>query len=282
MSRTAVVTGASSGIGEACALRLDRSGWRVFAGVRSEDAAAALRERASERLAAVRLDVTDGQSIAEAAERVAASVGEPGLAGLVNNAGVGLASPLEFTPPEELRRVLDVNVVAQLAVTQAFIPLLRAARGRIVNMGSIGGRSVVPLLGAYSASKSALWALTDALRIELRPWGIFVSIVEPGAVSTPIWRKGREASDELLAGAPAAADELYGRLIEAIRRGAGVMERTGVPPDDVAKIVEHALTARRPKTRYLVGREARVRAALELLPDRLRDRIVLAQLRAVR
>ena len=264
--RTVLVTGASSGIGEACALRLSRAGWHVFAGVRQREDADRL---AGERVEPVLLDVTDGDSIAAAAERL----GERGLAGLVNNAGIAVAAPLEFMPPDQLRTQLEVNVIGQVAVTRAFLPHLRRACGRIVNVGSIAGRSALPFLAPYAASKHALEAVTDALRVELRPFGIEVAIVEPGSIATPIWRKGAENYQRIAAGLPEAMTELYGPRLAAFREAAAAAGRSGEPPDEVAKVVEHALTARRPKTRYVVGRDARRRLLVERLPDRLRDRV---------
>ena len=265
MARSVLVTGASSGIGHACALRLARDGWRVFGGVRREEDAQALRGRGVEPLL---LDVTDHEQIAAAVEVVGES-----LDGVVDNAGIAVAAPLELVPLDELRRQLEVNVVAQVAVLQALLPALRRAHGRIVLMGSIGGRSSLPFLGPYAASKHALEAIADALRVELAPWGMAVSIVEPASVNTPIWSKGAAHAQELREGAAPGIDELYAaraaRLAEvALRRG------PGIDPDLVARAVEYALTARRPKARYLVGRDAHLRAWIERLPTRLRDRVL--------
>jgi NAD(P)-dependent dehydrogenase (short-subunit alcohol dehydrogenase family) len=215
--------------------------------------------------------VTDAESIHAAV----AQLGDAPLAGLVNNAGIAVAGPLEFIPIDEFRRQLDVNVVGQVAVTQAFLPALRKARGRIVNMGSIGGRVALPLLSPYNASKFAMEGITDSLRRELRPWGIHVAIVEPGAIATPIWEKSRAANEELAAGAPAEAEQLYGKLIERIRAESARAAVEGLPPIKVAEAVAHALTAARPKTRYLVGGEAKGRArAAAVLPDRAFDALV--------
>ncbi len=270
-----VVTGASTGIGEACARRLDAEGFQVFAGVRRDADAESLRRGASPRLAPVRLDVTDAGSVAAAAKTVAETVGAAGLAGLVNNAGVVVAGPLECLPLEAIRRQLEVNVVGQVAVTQAMLPLLRAGRGRVVNMGSVSGLFAAPFLGPYAASKHALEALTDALRMELRPFGIEVAIVEPGAIATPIWRKSAEAAARTVGEVPAATLALYEKGLAATRRVAEEASRGAVSADRVADAVVHALTARRPRTRYLVGPDARVRALLRFLPDRWRDRLVV-------
>jgi NAD(P)-dependent dehydrogenase (short-subunit alcohol dehydrogenase family) len=275
--RAVVVTGASSGIGEGCGLRLDGLGFQVFAGVRREQDSDALRRKASERLAPVMLDVTDPLSAQSASDSVAAATGGVGLAGLVNNAGTAVAAPIEFLPLGELRRQLEVNVVGQIAVTQAFLPLLRQGSGRIVNIGSVSGRIASPLLGAYTASKFAMEGLTDTLRRELSPWGVAVSIVEPGRIATPIWEKSLKVADELLDALPRRALELYGPAIEEVRRGALEAARWGAPPEKVARAVEHALTAKRPRTRYPVGPDARVGALLvRLLPDPLLDRILSA------
>jgi NAD(P)-dependent dehydrogenase (short-subunit alcohol dehydrogenase family) len=261
-----VVTGASSGIGEACALRLARAGWEVFAGVRTEADAERLR---GPGVKPVMLDVTDPASIAAGAEKLG---GGP-LHALVNNAGVALSMPLEFLPIDELRQQLEVNLVGPVAVTQAFLPQLREARGRIVNVGSIAGHSALPFLGAYAASKHALEAVTDTLRVELQPFGIEVVIVEPGTIATPMWRKGAEGFQRLAADMPADLFGLYGPRMEAFRRAAAAAAKRGEPAENVAAVVERALTAERPKTRYLVGRDARRRARVERLPDRLRDRV---------
>jgi NAD(P)-dependent dehydrogenase (short-subunit alcohol dehydrogenase family) len=209
-------------------------------------------------------DVTDG----EAVERAAAGIET--LDALVANAGIAIAAPLEFLPPAELARQLDVNVVGQLRVVQAFLPALRRSRGRVVLMGSIGGRSALPFLGAYAMSKFALEAFADALRVELAPFGMHVSIVEPGTIATAIWTKPQRRLDEF----PPEAAELYGGRVERFRRLAAARSAKGVPAGEVAKAVEHALTASTPKTRYVVGPDAKRRARVERLPDRLRDRVL--------
>jgi NAD(P)-dependent dehydrogenase (short-subunit alcohol dehydrogenase family) len=254
------VTGASSGIGEACALRLVTSGWQVLSAVRTVGDAPAGTEE-------VLLDVTDEEQVRAAADSI------DGLDGLVNNAGIAVASPLETIPLDELRRQLDVNVLGQVAVTQALLPHLRRARGRLVFIGSIAGRSSLPFLGPYAASKHALEAIADALRVELTPWQIHVALVEPGTIATPIWNKGAAKADEIQSRVPPETLALYRDRVEAFRRAATAAGRRGQSPDRVAEVVEHALTAGRPKTRYLVGRDAKIRAAFERLPDRLRDRV---------
>jgi NAD(P)-dependent dehydrogenase (short-subunit alcohol dehydrogenase family) len=269
-----VITGASTGIGRACALHLDSLGFQVFAGVRREEDADKVRADGSERLTPLMLDITDADAIAAAAATVASATGE-GLAGLVNNAGVAVPAPLEFIPVPELRRQLEVNLIGQVAVTQAFLPLLRKGRGRVVNIGSIGGRVALPFVGPYAASKFAMEALTDSLRRELRGSGIEVSIVEPGGIATPIWDRGLGTADTLRADMPPEGERLYGKALDAMRKAAADIGRNGLPPQAVADVVEHALTAGRPRTRYLVGRDAKIRARLaKVLPDRVFDRMI--------
>jgi NAD(P)-dependent dehydrogenase (short-subunit alcohol dehydrogenase family) len=273
--RTVVITGASSGIGAATALHLDDLGWRVFAGVRRGEDGEALRAKASSRLRPLRIDVTDQATLQTAAADVAETVGAIGLHGLVCNAGVAVGGPLEFVDLDDVRRQLEVNVVGVVATLQAFIPLLRAARGRVVLMGSIGGRMASPFIAPYSASKHALEAIADSLRVELLPWGIGVSILEPGSVATPIWDKATVQSAELTERLPERALRLYGRALARVGPVIEQQQRSGIPPRRVADAVTHALTASRPRTRYLIGRDAMISARVRrLLPDRAWDRVV--------
>jgi NAD(P)-dependent dehydrogenase (short-subunit alcohol dehydrogenase family) len=238
--------------------RLLGGGWTVFATVRNAGDA----PEGSHELV---FDVTDGDAVAAAAREVTE------LDGLVLNAGIAIAAPLEFLPPAELTRQLDVNVVGQLRTLQPLLPLLRASRGRVVLMGSVGGRSALPFLGAYAMSKFALEAMADALRVEVAPFGMHVSIVEPGTIATAMWTKPQRTLDEY----PPEAAQLYGERVEKFRRLAQHRSSTAaVPPDEVAKAVEHALTSPKPKTRYVVGPDAKRRARVQLLPDRVRDRVL--------
>src|SRR5215510_4507027 len=240
--RVVLVTGASSGIGRATALLLDRSGFQVFAGVRRSEHGEALRRQASDRLTPILLDVTDPQSIEAAVSSVSDALGGRALVGLVNNAGIDIAGPLETSSITDARLQFEVNVIGLLAVTQAFLRLLRQSKGRIVNIVSVLGRLAIPLMGAYSATKFALEALTDAFRIELRPWGIHVSLIEPGPVATPLWSK-----THLLAGMSgergAAAGELYATANAAAHAAFTKFGQTGISPDRVAAKVFEALTA---------------------------------------
>ncbi|MBM4126071.1 MAG: SDR family oxidoreductase [Nitrospira sp.] len=272
--RAVVVTGASTGIGAACAVHLDRLGFLVFAGVRKIQDGTALQQQGT-GLIPILLDVTDGALIQQAHALVAERVGSNGVHGLVNNAGIAVVGPLEGVPISDLRKQLEINVIGQIAVTQAFLPLIRTARGRIVNMGSIAGRGALPLMGPYSASKFALEAMTDALRLELQQWGIHVSIVEPGAIATPIWEKSGKDAAALEIAMPTHMRSLYATLVAAVRTVVGEASARAIATDAVSHAVEHALTASRPKTRYLVGTDAKLRAVMiKLLPDRLSDAVL--------
>ena len=269
-----VITGASTGIGQASALHLASLGFHVFAGVRRDEDAERLRAAGNGAIEPLRLDVTDPASIEASVERVHESLGGAGLAGLVNNAGIAVPGPIEFIPVEEFRRQIEVNLVGQMAVTQAFLPLLRSARGRIVNIGSIGGRVALPLLGPYAASKHAMEGLSDSLRRELRPAGIEVSLIRPGPIATEIWERGNTTADELLARMP-GVEEHYGATIAASRAWAAQRAGEAIPPSVVAGVVAEALTAERPRTRYLVGPRAKLMVRLrEVLPDRWFDALI--------
>ena len=271
--RSALVTGASTGIGRAAALRLDAYGWRVFAGVRREEDAASLREAGSERLTPLTLDVTVPEQIAAATARIEAE-SEGGLDGLVNNAGVAVPGPLETVPIDDLRHQLEVNLVAYVAVTQALLPQVREAEGRVVFVSSIGGRMAFPFNGPYHASKFGTEAIGDVFRQELRPWNLKVSIVEPGSIDTPIWERGQRKGEEIEARSPQTS-ALYGAAIEKFRKVIEETAERGIPPEKVAKAIAHALEANRPKTRYLVGLDAKLQARLRpLIPTPLFDRVV--------
>ena len=275
-AKSVLITGASTGIGEACARFLDEREFRVFAGVRSQAAADRLRGGASETLTPVMLDVVDPDSIDHALAVVGDAVGASGLSGLVNNAGIGVVGgPLEFTSPEALRRQFEVNVFGQVCVTQRFLSLLRVGIGRIVNMGSMAGLWAAPFLGPYSMSKYAVEAYSDSLRRELHPWDVGVSCVEPGAIATPIWEKALDSAAEYRATAPPEAVELYGPVMDAVVRRTEEVSRRTIPATTVAQAVHHALTARRPKTRYLVGSDAKAQALLSrVLSDRMSDALL--------
>ncbi len=273
--KSVLVTGASTGIGRSTALQLDQRGWRVFAGVRKEADAVSLREAGSDRLEPLMLDVTDAGQVAAAAQRAESKLGEAGLDGLVNNAGIAVPGPLETLPIEDFKRQIEVNLTAQVAVTQAMLPAVRLARGRIVFITSIGGLMAFPMFGAYHAAKFGLEAVGDVFRQELRPWGISVSVVEPGSIATPIWERGQAEVEAIAGRAGDGHTDLYGEAMEAYREVARKTGERGIPPEKVAARIEHALSARRPRVRYLVGADARGQAlASRILPDRLVDWVV--------
>jgi NAD(P)-dependent dehydrogenase (short-subunit alcohol dehydrogenase family) len=220
------------------------------------------------------LDVTNETQIQAAVKEVESVVGETGLWGLVNNAGIVVAGPLEFLPLAEIRKQFEVNVFAHIAVTQAFMPLLRKATGRIIMMGSVAGRFASPFLGPYAASKFALEGFSDALRRELEPWKLHVSLIEPGRIATPIWEKSVQMADDMAKRLPLKAQKLYGAKLDLMRDRATHGTSQGVPADEVAKAVEHALVAERPKIRYVVGPDAKLATVfLKFLPDRLLDSV---------
>ena len=266
--RAALVTGAGRGIGRATALRLARAGWMVFAGVR-DDASRDSLAAADARIKPVQLDITNEGHLLALADRL-----PDRLDALVNNAAIGVLGPVEATSPQEMRRLLDVNVVGQVAVTQAVLPKLRTARGRIVFVSSTGGRMVMAMEGAYGASKFAVEGLADALRVELRPWHIGVSLVEPGPTDTEAWRQLPAMIDEMHQRMSPSHRELYSRHTAGLRRMIGRFQSRAQPPDAVAQVVERALTARHPRARYLAGADAQVMMAMKtVLPTGLGDAI---------
>jgi NAD(P)-dependent dehydrogenase (short-subunit alcohol dehydrogenase family) len=269
-----VITGCSTGIGRACALGLDRAGFTVFAGVRREADGEALRSDASGGLEPLIVDVTDGETIAAAAARVREATGGR-LAGLVNNAGITVGGPVEAVPLDDFRQQLEVNVTGQVAVTQAFLAMIRGARGRVVFISSIGGRGGLQFLSPYNASKAALAAIGDSLRQEMRPFGVGVSIVEPGSIATEIWGKGDDQTQRLSEALDPEVLALYGERLDRMRALAAKTGATGLPAEAVAEVVEHALTTPRPRARYVVGRDAKVQAAARrVLPHRAMDRLI--------
>jgi NAD(P)-dependent dehydrogenase (short-subunit alcohol dehydrogenase family) len=267
-----LITGASSGIGAATARRLDADGMRVFAAVEHEQDGAAALAGASDRLTRIVLDVTDDRSIQAAIAAVRAQAPD-GLDGLVNNAGVGFPGPLEMLPLSALRRQFEVNVVGQVAVSQAALPLLRRAAGRLVFVGSVGGLLASQFAGAYHASKFAIEAIADVWRQELEPDDISVILIEPSAISTPIWEKGTQYLDELTATDPSELARYRDRL-QAFRESLTSADEHGQPPANVAEVIAKALTEKRPDTRYVVGGAGKLAAALKpLVPDRLADKL---------
>ncbi len=270
-ARAIFITGASSGIGLASVKRLDDLGFKVYAGVYPGEDTTALDKR--QNVTIIPIDITDTEMIASAAGKIAREVGEAGLFGLFNNAGIPMPGPMEFLPMPALRKQLDVNLFGHIEMTQFMLPHLRKAKNaRIVNTASILGRVVVPMGGAYSISKYGMEAFSDALRQELRPFGMRVSIVEPGVIATPIWARTVESVDEMLSELPPQALAYYGEGLQQMNATTQREGQKGLPPDAVAQVVVHAFTASRPKIRYVVGKDAKAVALMRrLLPDRAVD-----------
>ena len=272
---TALITGASRGIGRATALHLDALGWRVLAGYRDPADAEALQAAASDRLTPIPLDLTTPDDLRAAANAVAAG----GLDALVNNAGIVVAGPLEFLPLDAIREQFEVNVFGTVALTQAMIPALRAARGRIVNVSSVNGEIVTPFAVPYAASKFALEAFTDGWRLELRRDGIVTISIQPGAIATPLWETSRTRAARLATGYPPEAWERYGRVLALLE--AARMPARAIPPERVAHLIATVLRRRRPRARYVIGRDARIGLLLRaLLPTRWFDALLAGRRRA--
>jgi NAD(P)-dependent dehydrogenase (short-subunit alcohol dehydrogenase family) len=272
LDQAVVITGASSGIGRACALLLAREGFQVFAGVRRPEDGDKLAAEAGHRLIPLIIDVTDIASITAAVKDVTVRLQGRGLGGLVNIAGIGVSGPLEYVTTAEVLRIFQVNVFGQLAVTQAFMPLIRKARGRIVNMSSVGAHLALPFGGVLTASKGAMGLMSDALRMELRPFGIRVCVVEPGAIRTPAAEKTLGDVEGVIRLLPTEGARWYGDMLRAFTKRAYDTELNGSPPEVVARAVHHALTAARPRIRYTVGKGAKLLTIMpRLLPDRFLD-----------
>jgi NAD(P)-dependent dehydrogenase (short-subunit alcohol dehydrogenase family) len=274
--KSVVITGSSTGIGRACALTLDRNGFRVFAGVRKDADGDALRAAASTSLTPVHIDVTDAASIRAMADEVKTDVGEAGLHGLVNNAGTTLPCPIEYLPLDGFRRQLEVNLVGPLAVTQALLPLLHQAQGRVVNVTSAAGRAGLPLMAPYVSDKHGLEGLSDVLRLEFRRLGIQVAVIEPGFVGTSMGGKLQTDTEVALGALPEEGRRRYGSALEKLAERISHHAATGSPPEVVAGSVLHALASAKPRTRYPSGAGARRMLFLRrILPDRPFDRIIL-------
>jgi NAD(P)-dependent dehydrogenase (short-subunit alcohol dehydrogenase family) len=277
-SGAVLVTGASTGIGRATALLLDQRGYRVFPGVRKQEDAESLAEEGSERMTPVTIDVAKQRSISAAKRKIERAVGDDGLAGLVNNAGIGGGGPIEFLDLKDLYETLDVNLFGQIAVTQAFLPLIRRARGTIVFVSSIGGRVASPFMSPYNISKFGMEALGESLRQELKPWDIDVVVVEPGSIDTEIWGKGEETMRDRLSEMSPDGRRLYGKQLSRFGEGIRETASRGIPPERVARVIHRAIRSDNPRHRYLVGTDARVAARLkDALPDRTFSKLASRQ-----
>jgi len=253
---------------------LAQSGWQVFAAVRKTQDSDQLRSDFGTSVTPVIMDVTNRPSVTAAAEQVVSRLQDSGLDGLVNVAGVGKVRPVEYMTQDDLREIFDINVFGQIAVTQAFLPLLRTARGRIVNISSVGAHIAIPFGSLINATKSAFGILSDTLRLELHPFGIRVAVVEPGAIQTPAVAKTLGDVEAVIRSLPEKGAAQYGNMLRDFARRAYEREMNGSSPDAVAQAIQHALTAKRPRTRYRVGKHATLLATLAaFLPDRLLDTI---------
>jgi len=274
--RVALIIGASSGIGRACAALMVRAGWTILAGVRKSSDAQKLKQEFGANIFPLIIDLEDAESITAAANQARTELGGRGLHGLVNVAGVGTTSPVEYIRAAEMQKIFTINVFGQIAVTQAFLPFIRQARGRIVNISSVGAHLAIPFGGLLNATKAAFGMLSDAMRLELRPFGIRVSVVEPGAVKTPAVEKTLGNPESVIRGMPPEGAERYGAMLREFTKRAYSREMHGSPPEVVAKAVHHALTAKRPRIRYVVGKDARLLATLpKIVPEALFDTLRL-------
>jgi NAD(P)-dependent dehydrogenase (short-subunit alcohol dehydrogenase family) len=276
LNKTVVITGASSGIGRSCVSVMSRAGWEIYATVRKPADAEMLQAEYGGQIFPVILDMQNTSSIANAAQEVESQLQGRGLDGLVNVAGIGLVRPIEYASMEDVREIFDINVFGQIALTQAFTRLLRKNKGRMVNITSVGVNIAIPFGGLLNASKSAFAMLSDTLRLELRPFGVQVSAVEPGAIATPAVDKTLGDIERVIGGLPPEAQAQYASMLQTFARIAYGREKTGSSPVVVASAVHHALTSRRPRIRYRVGKHAKLLATLpKVLPESLLDLIRL-------
>lgn len=270
--KTVVITGASSGIGRACVVRMSRAGWRVFATVRKPADRDHYISEALPNVSPLMMDVEDPSSISAAAAEVASQVPGGGLDALVNVAGIGMMRPMEYASARDLQEIFEINVFGQIAITQAFFSLLRQSRGRVVNITSIGVNIAIPFGGLLNASKAAFALLSDTMRLEFHPFGVCVCAVEPGAIATPAVDKTLGDVQAVIDNMPADGQARYGSMLRDFARQAYAREKAGSSPDVVAEAVHHALTSSRPRIRYRVGKHAKLLAALpRILPERLLD-----------
>ena len=273
--KTVVISGASSGVGRSCVARMSQAGWRVLATVRKEADRDKLRSEGRD-IYPVILDVESEASISAATQDIASQLNGEGLDGLVNVAGIGTVRPLEYASLRDVRQIFEINVFGQIAITQALARLLRKNQGRVVNITSVGVNLAIPFGGLLNASKSAFGMMSDTLRLEMHPFGVRVCAVEPGAIATPAVEKTLGDIEKVIAMLPDEAQAQYGAMLRTFARKAYAMEKSGSPPDVVARAVHHALTSSRPQIRYRVGKHAKLLAFLpKVLPESLLDSLRL-------
>ncbi len=271
MQSSILITGASSGIGLHLAKRIaETTEYKVFAGVRKPSDEKNLSELNVKNLVPIIIDVQKQESIASCFKIIR----DENLYCLINNAGIAIASPLEFIPIEAFQEQLDVNVTGLLRATQASLPHLRISKGRIINIGSISGKVTTPLVGAYAASKHAVEAVSDALRRELKNSGIRVSLIEPGMIKTPIWERSKDRAFKLMQQIPRHAQEIYRPMVDKLTSNLDANLGGAAEPEAVFKVVRHALEAKNPHSRYLVGKDAKIANSLRFLPDSWLDGII--------
>jgi NAD(P)-dependent dehydrogenase (short-subunit alcohol dehydrogenase family) len=274
-NKTIVITGSSTGIGKACALHLDKLGYKTYAGVRKQTDGDRLREEASDRLVPIILDVTDADSITAAVSTIEREAGG-NVFGLINNAGIGRSGVLEVTPIDEIRKVMDVNIIGLMAMTKALIPMLRKNKGRIINIGSTASFLASPGASAYAASKFAVRAVTDSLRLELQPFGMSVILVAPGAVESEIWEKGTAYKNEMRRSIKPENAQRYATLIKFGENL--IKEIKKIPAKEVAISVAQALASKKPKPYYIVGKDAKAGVKAARLPKSLLDWIFIKRI----
>ena len=274
-NKAILITGSSTGIGKACALYLDKVGFKVYAGIRKQADGDNLKEEASDKLTPIILDVTDSESIKNALTTIEKD-NDGELFGLINNAGIGLTGVVEVTPTDEVRKLMEVNVIGLLALTKAAIPLLRKSRGRIINIGSPSGIIALPGVSVYAASKFAVRAITDSLRVEVKSFGVKVILVSPGPTDSEIWEKGKAYKKEMRKNVKSEIAEHY----KTFAKFGDKMEKElkTLPADIVAKVVAGALISSKPKYYYNVGNDAKGAAFFAKLPKRLTDWMILKRI----
>lgn len=275
-----LISGASAGLGKIMAFYLQNAGFRVFAGVRKRNDLQKWEKLKKPDIIPLLLDVTSSRSVQQAVRLISRFLSHDSLWALINNAGISIPGPLEFLPLSVIRKQFEVNLFGPVRMVQEFLPFLRKSRGRIVNIGSISGKIAAPFIGPYAASKSALRLFSDTLRMELRPWGIRVILIEPGSLSTSMWKKTGANAERIMQGLSSRAKMLYRDALLRSNQSRKQLGSGGSAPEMVARIVVRALTARDPRTRYLCGRDAQILdLVMKFLPDTIRDRVILRFLR---
>ncbi len=275
MDKSVVITGTSSGIGKACVLNLDKHGFKIFATVRKTKDYRNIQRETSKNVIPLILDLSDENSIKSAYSIVSANVGESGLSGLINNAAIAIGGSLEFMSITDIRKQFEINLFGQIAMIQTFLPLLRKGSGRIINISSTNGWVSFPFMGAYCATKYALEAISDALRLELEKWKIPVSVINPNKIISPIWEKSISITNSLFEKLPPEAKSYYDTILSGVIKTIRKTAYTALTPDIIVKAVFHALTAKKPKIRYLPSFETKILFLVsKILPKKMLNTII--------